>query len=425
MRRNPNNVPRISFLDTWTSEKAWWWGALLGDGNVFVDDRRGIYRVGIVGSLSTTSRWLDLIAPYKQPYEIDRPNRSQVTYQGTIDSKPLIEWFQAHAFTGPKADNLPWPEDLPEEHIVHFLRGLWDTDGSLCIFYHNHAEKNWEMPEFKASFGVKPAQFVTRVRDELVKRLEVPEVVIVEGSGIHKCSYGGKSAKKIADYLYGNAPIHLRNEDRYEIYTQMCAIQLEHSEITCPCGAEAQRQGLCTPCWYQTALPGVSGDRPMCPCQKTGVYRDGLCHTCYSNNKRGVVYRETIANKCTQPDCTKHAAFGKDKCSGCLFEAQTGDCPCGRKDVVAHGLCRKCYQRQHREKTAAKYSNGTYVRKQISRPDLDVDAIIAAYKAGTSAAKLALIHNTSGPTIVKRLRSAGVYIRQWGEPVTLPIEPSE
>lgn len=307
----------------------------------------------MVGSISTATRWLHLIAPGKKPVPI-RP--AVDTWQAYVDSEPLIDWFRKNAFVGPKTATVSWPEDLPEEYFIPFLRGLWDTDGSLAIF-RREDHLTW-IPEFKSGLGMKPKPIVERARDEISKRLGLHSPVVIWSAEVWKFTYAGQSAKTVADYLYKDSPDHIRNEDRYDIYKQMCEIQEEHDARRCPCGKPVEKAWYCTQCWYDNCHTRIMGPGTYCKCGNTPVFSKGLCSACYTRKKRseaaGVPIEEALTRKCAAEKCLKRAAFGKDKCRGCLIRTWTDPCPCGATTrIIAHGLCKRCYENQRRAKLRA------------------------------------------------------------------------
>lgn len=158
-----NGSQRV-FLCSRSAEKAWWWGILLGDGNVHESVKYGNYRVSACGSESTAKRWGALIQAGREPQEF---KSSPGTYQIYLNDKEMVQWFkEEHGISGPKTEDLPWPEDLPEEYLVHFLRGLWDSDGGISIF-DRRANGHAGNPEVKANFGVDCEPFVEKVREAL------------------------------------------------------------------------------------------------------------------------------------------------------------------------------------------------------------------------------------------------------------------
>lgn len=273
---------QIEFLSHWTPESAWFFGILLGDGNVYRHKKYS--RVSVCGSLSTVTQWMDLLAPGKVFSEF---KRSKGTYQGYVDSRQLVEYFEFRwGLVGPKCENLPWPEDLPADLLVHFMRGLWDSDGSLSI-YDRRAHGKQGNPEFKARFGVKDKQFVERVRAELEQVLRLDRVVVSkENKGGWRVSYSGSPAMRVADWIYstGSNPV---NEDRIKVYSRMCAIRQQVETCLCACGqALPWKDTLCRRCWWgkhgRTTGPGT-----VCPeCGKRDIKAKGLCLPCYKRARR-------------------------------------------------------------------------------------------------------------------------------------------
>jgi len=303
MRRT---LPSLLAGQAITPERAWWLGVLLGDGNVY--QTRSNARVTVVGALSTVSRWLALVAPDKEPKEI---KRCPGTYQGYVDSKVLVEHMRAtYGLGGPKTHTLPWLE-VPDDVRVHYLRGLWDTDGELSIERRPKGKGN-DSP--KARFGVAPKPFVLRASEALTEACGARAAAARLEKGVWRISYAGRSAMQVADYLYGGAPEHLRNEDRYGVYQQMVALreQLELAECE-RCGAPAQREGYCVRCWYALR-------KRACACGKFPTKALGMCQACYSRHLRSL------------PGYVRRS---------------TGTCSCG-EPAFRRGLCDACYSRERR-----------------------------------------------------------------------------
>jgi hypothetical protein len=86
---------------------------------------------------------------------------------------------------------------------------------------------------------------------------------------------------KVADYLYADAPEHLRNEDRYEVYLRMCALREQIHDAACPCGRRVTHEGRCQRCWW-AARGRKTGPGTICACGKSPVHGRGLCVACYN-----------------------------------------------------------------------------------------------------------------------------------------------
>lgn len=297
---------RWELLNGWSPERAWFLGVLYGDGNVHRG--RKYYRVSASGSESTTRRWVALIAPHKEPKPF---KRSPTTYQAYVDSKELVEWFEDHmAICGPKHDSLVWPEGLPEEYKVHFLRGVWDSDGSLCVDNRRPRQGN---PSPVAKLGMNAKDFVRRVRKELEQAVGVDRIKVSPYRRQWGLKYRGKAAIQVADYLYADAPEHLRNEDRYKVYLEMRKMWGERQEARCKCGGKVKTDGLCAACWYGQR-PYKTGEGTVCSCGKAPVLAKGLCTACYNRKRRSSSsYRRPTNGVCS----CGNAAFRKGMCDRC------------------------------------------------------------------------------------------------------------
>lgn len=314
-----------SLLQSWSPERAWWFGALLGDGHVGRYTSGAI--VSITGSLSTTTRWGALLSPSASiPRAVSHAN----AWRWTVGSKALVDWIeQVHGICGPKSHNLPWPEDLPAVCLPHFIRGLWDTDG--CVYLQDRAKRRASgNPARSMIYTSICVPFVERLKAEILKHTGIDtgalalRTVPETGNTKAQLTYSGAKARALAEWLYKDAPEHLRNEDRYEAWGRFAALQAA-LDAACPCGCQTvYADGVCRKCW-ERAQPRVTGPGTQC---STGCGREveasGLCNPC-----RKKAYREA------------HAPQAR------------GVCPCGspahrREPGGSLLICHACYERRRR-----------------------------------------------------------------------------
>ena len=303
-------------LFNWSAEKAWFLGVLYGDGNVYMNQASGDYRVSACGALSTTTRWLALIDASRTPKEF---LRSPGTYQAYVNDKELVEWFDREMnICGPKSASLVWPKDLPSEFERDFLRGLYDTDGSLFIELRRRKKgQGNDYPRTK--FDSKCESFVIHLRSRFEYLLGVERVAIEKALKKHSVwytlKYGGAPAMKVADYLYSSYPLHLVNDDRVEAYKRLCFLRDHIADQECACGRPVTHEGRCQKCWW--ANHGTkTGVGTVCSTPDCGklVAAKGLCTTCYNRLRRadpsyvrkttgtcscgGVAYRKGLCDRC-------------------------------------------------------------------------------------------------------------------------------
>lgn len=310
-------------LFNWSAEKAWFTGVLLGDGNVYINECTGDYRVSVCGSISTVTRWLKLVDDERHPKEF---SRSPGTFQGYINNKELVSWLKLNmGLAGPKSDVLVWPVDLPLEFERDFIRGLYDTDGSLFISNRRHLiNKGADYPVTK--YDSNTESFVFRLRTRLEYLLDVNHVAVSpphrEIPTCYSIKYTGLCAMRVADYLYGSTPVHLVNQDRVDSYNELCRLRNLRASTRCTCGFSAVRQGLCSKCWWVDygTKTGVGTVCSTDGCRKP-ITAKGKCIACYNRERRA------------DPKYTRKS---------------TGICLCGSV-AYRKGMCDRCYSAARRK----------------------------------------------------------------------------
>lgn len=313
---------RWAFVGSWSAELAWWWGVFLGDGSAPSAGRT----VTCTGSRSTTARWVSLVQ--EEGPSPTRVSGTQHTYRACVSSTALSAWvLDQHGYRGAKSKTLRWPEDLPSACLPHFIRGLWDSDG--CIYVQDKARRTTTGNPMRSLVYTSIAvPFVERLGAEIERALGIPSptlnLTVVPQTGNPKAQlhYTGSGAQKLADWLYADAPEHIRNEDRFEIYQQMCALR-EQLAQPCVCGAEEQySDGLCRACW-QSKQPRTTGPGTQCATEGCSrpVWTNGLCNACRKRQAR---------------------AEGRYK------QEQKGACACGSPSYRTDGLCVACAARRKR-----------------------------------------------------------------------------
>lgn len=277
-----------SLLQSWSPERAWWFGVFLGDGCA---PARGA-SVQCTGSISTITRWRKLITP-DEIRLFEHVRTSPGSFQCSVGSRALSDWMlSVHGYRGKKSDKLTWPEDLPQEFKVHFIRGLWDSDG--CIYVQDQSgRKTRGNPRRSLIYTSIAVPFVERLAKEIEGALGVVapklrlQTIPQTGNVRAQLAYAGADAQRLADWLYAEAPEHIRNEDRAETYAQMVALR-ESLHKPCVCGdPEVFTEGECRACW-QAHRPRKVGPGTVCSTEGCGgeVWANGLCAKCRSRKRR-------------------------------------------------------------------------------------------------------------------------------------------
>ncbi len=124
-----------TFFDTWTPEMAWVLGLIFGDGHV--QARKGTsYAVQIACSLEVGEKVCALLKLSKKPRRMRAKDkitgelRALNCWMVEFYSRVVVERLRDYGLTGgSKAKTMQFPE-VPEAMLPHFVRGLWDSDGS-------------------------------------------------------------------------------------------------------------------------------------------------------------------------------------------------------------------------------------------------------------------------------------------------------
>lgn len=124
------------FFDNWSPDLAWLVGIVLSDGGVSNPINGKYIKVkmcdkDVIEKIKTITGYKGEIRPckrekphYKKPYII------------VIGGKTIWQFFTDLGMDNNKSYTAKWPIGLPDEHISHFIRGLFDGDGS--IYFRNN-----------------------------------------------------------------------------------------------------------------------------------------------------------------------------------------------------------------------------------------------------------------------------------------------
>jgi len=268
---------RWDFLDRWTPELAWWLGLVYGDGNVY--RAGGNHRVTLVCNEDTALKWRELICP-DAGFQVKKNCLSVY-----VDSSRLVDWFAEKGIIGKKSTDLEWPSFLPIDLHGHFLRGLWDSDGSVKIEKRRLKQGN---DTLRVLFTAKNKEFADRVHQELVAGSGVNHSQLVNHERVmsgelctwHSFKHTGAPAVLVCDYLYGDAPAHIRGEERYQVYREYVDSRPDGS---CRCGGDVWTEEMCRTCWWSRRR--TESPKAACACGREVVAK-GECLKCYKRTRR-------------------------------------------------------------------------------------------------------------------------------------------
>lgn len=185
-----------------TPEKAYWLGFISADGHVGND---GI----TIGLQKADDEHL-----HKFLYAVQ--SNSPVTYPANaarvnVYSQRMVEDLRKMGFYRNKSQTQTMP-DIPIHLHSHFIRGLFDGDGSLKIYTRN--KKRYVNPVTEYTIALAgTAEMVSALRDIIVNACGVSEVKIQSRGTLHILEWSGKQqVQRILNWMYADANVYLQRK---------------------------------------------------------------------------------------------------------------------------------------------------------------------------------------------------------------------
>lgn len=190
-----------------SEEKCYWLGFLLADGNV----NKNIDRVSMRLKEEDGYHLQKLadIFEKKIKYWTCHLKKNDKCYDGyglDLDNSYLAKAVDKLGIHPQKSlsDDTTIFDNIPDEYMNHFIRGIFDGDGHIGI------DKKYNMLKFClcGSFGV-----LEKIRDVLIWEVGVKKNKICSGNTkIHTISWSGKDGYHIFKWIYENSTLHLERK---------------------------------------------------------------------------------------------------------------------------------------------------------------------------------------------------------------------
>lgn len=135
------SIDETYFDEIDTEDKAYFLGWMYSDGCNSTYDNKGKNRYNIVVQLQKRDREiLDAFLSYMKStaplaYVAPREENEQGYYRMSIYNKRMSQMLEKHGVTANKTFNVTYPTWLSEELQHHFVRGVFDGDGSISLTY--------------------------------------------------------------------------------------------------------------------------------------------------------------------------------------------------------------------------------------------------------------------------------------------------
>lgn len=116
-----------------------------------------------------------------------------------------------------KTDKLEFPSHIPNKYLVHYIRGYFDGDGSICESFSN---KNSTTSSVYATFASGSKEFSLSLFNYLQDTLKLGgHLQEFEGSTKWQLKFNTNDAKMLLTYMYENSNVYL--DRKYNLYQHL------------------------------------------------------------------------------------------------------------------------------------------------------------------------------------------------------------
>ena len=205
------NLDESFFEKIDSEEKAYWLGFLSGDGFITPGNKvrlsLGVKDKKHLRKFKETVKWKG------KDYFHKNTNGLEVYFRSLKMMKDLARYN----ITQRKTFTIKFP-NIPKSLERHFIRGVFDADGSICRAIRRKQGKSGQIYiSHGGEFDIQGnKEFVLAIQSRLVEELELPITSInYAGKNINRVRYGGiNQLKKIYKYLYENANVFLERKKK-------------------------------------------------------------------------------------------------------------------------------------------------------------------------------------------------------------------
>lgn len=208
---NPNFFSNID-----TEEKSYWLGFIYADGSLITNDKnKSTFRLTIGLSKKDQDHLQKIANIFNKPIK----NKSQICTLSNnnnlnelailhVQSKQVFQDLINIGIEQRKtfSNSTKIIDNIPEQLINHFIRGLFDGDGSISYWGNNKRNSKF------AIYGTEP--ILKKIQNIMIKNIpKLTKTKISQGTNIYNLEYSSKFImKNIYEFLYTDATIWLERK---------------------------------------------------------------------------------------------------------------------------------------------------------------------------------------------------------------------
>lgn len=218
----PRRTVNERFFDSWTPESAWVLGLIFSDGCVQENRQTGQRTVVISGELETVEKVKLAMATDYQPCPTSTsPDYWTLNLTNRVLATSINDRF---GLIGASSHTIQFPE-VPEDMLPHFVRGLWDGDGTW-----GWNTKSWDGRTYsylRARYSCVATGFVKAlaavlqgvigIEGSLTQQTKNNPLMGGRLSSIWCLAYGSAASGALARWMYNGVGSEIRCDDKFRI----------------------------------------------------------------------------------------------------------------------------------------------------------------------------------------------------------------
>ncbi len=211
-RKQPLNIKYFKNIDT--PEKAYWLGFIAADGCLHKTKYKLSLCVKDADILFKFQKAIGAGSPVRHRIILDkRTGKTNQQYNLQINSKEFCQYICSHGVDENKSKQFSFPK-IEEKYYSHFIRGLYDGDGSI----HVNKSKIKKKINYRINMisSIECITFIKMYFEDKLK-FKVPKIYSKYDQGIHYLNME-QDALKFLEWIYKDSREEIRLDRKYEKY---------------------------------------------------------------------------------------------------------------------------------------------------------------------------------------------------------------
>lgn len=216
--RKPSIKYDINFFSSYTPQSCYWAGFIYADG--CITDKYGAYKVSL-GIKSDDGYHLDkfsnIIKFYGHKYDDAHNNAKILTISGKYFVNDLKNKF---GIVPKKSLTINFPQTIPSIYLNHFVRGIFDGDGSITFTKNNKGAISiiGNMSTILAIVDI--AYYIIDIKVANYSNNTSGKPSIQNQGNVFSIRYQNRNAKKFLDWMYNNSDNTIRLDRKFLRYNE-------------------------------------------------------------------------------------------------------------------------------------------------------------------------------------------------------------